>query len=306
VPIQPGWQIIAYLRDNPQNTASVFSALQDQITIVKDNQGKNYIPQYNINTIGDMKPGQGYKVQAISTGVLTYGSNFTADTDRRLSTPAAAQLQHFQIDSNFNTGNNATLVFPNSLVHKILESGDEVGVFNGANKLCGASMYAGADFSITVWGDDPSTPGIREGMAPNEPYAFRIWKMSSQREHSAAIQFVKGAGFYAIDNIDIAKSIALISATDEPDNITRLALYPNPATDQITMSIQSNESLHGLLQIIRLDGSYIGSTMHVEVQKGKSSVDLELPRQLPAGTYMIRLATENGVLFRPFVKIMQK
>lgn len=66
IPLFTGWQIISYLRDISQNIATVFAQIQGQIRLVKDNAGHIYTPLFGgINSIGDMQPGQGYKVNAV-------------------------------------------------------------------------------------------------------------------------------------------------------------------------------------------------------------------------------------------------
>jgi hypothetical protein len=42
---------------------------------VKDNYGKSYLPAFNINTIGNLIPGQGYKIYIINEDELIYPEN---------------------------------------------------------------------------------------------------------------------------------------------------------------------------------------------------------------------------------------
>ncbi|MCX6257829.1 MAG: T9SS type A sorting domain-containing protein [Bacteroidia bacterium] len=57
--------------------------------------------------------------------------------------------------------------------------GDYIGVFytNGGNLVCGGYMlWNGSNNSITAWGDDPITVGVKEGFAPGETYTWKIWR----------------------------------------------------------------------------------------------------------------------------------
>ena len=57
-----GWNMIGYSLNFPQNTASCFDNIADDIVIVKSNYGFMYWPEFGYNGIGDLWPGQGYHV----------------------------------------------------------------------------------------------------------------------------------------------------------------------------------------------------------------------------------------------------
>jgi hypothetical protein len=42
------------------------------LIIAKDNYGRFFVPEYNINTIGNMLPGQGYWVYVTQAVILTH------------------------------------------------------------------------------------------------------------------------------------------------------------------------------------------------------------------------------------------
>jgi photosystem II stability/assembly factor-like uncharacterized protein len=75
--LNQGWNMIAYLRNNPQNIETALADLSNSgdLLIAKNNEGKIYVPQFNINTIGDMIPGQGYQIYLINSVVFTYPEN---------------------------------------------------------------------------------------------------------------------------------------------------------------------------------------------------------------------------------------
>jgi hypothetical protein len=59
-----GWNTIAYVRTSNMNIATALVDLtnQDALVIAKNHSGQVYIPSFGINTIGNMLPGQGYKM----------------------------------------------------------------------------------------------------------------------------------------------------------------------------------------------------------------------------------------------------
>lgn len=72
--LQEGWNMIGYLKDEPQDANVVFADLIaiDAIQIVKDYTGNALIPEYNYNGIGELAPGGGYQVKTLQQVVLQY------------------------------------------------------------------------------------------------------------------------------------------------------------------------------------------------------------------------------------------
>lgn len=225
IPLSTGWQIIAYLRDNPQSAVAVFANIQNQISVVKDNAGNSYLPQFGINSIGNLLPGQGYKVKAISNTVLWYQSNFSTPPVEWREPLNETQNIHFVLDSNLNTGNNAILVLLDSIANITLDSLDEIGIFTTAGVLCGASVYEGENLAITVWGDDLSTGAVKEGLQTGEEYVFRVWDSSGQFECSATAPLLGGINTYSPDAFDIIQHISFGSPSYSEFTETACASY---------------------------------------------------------------------------------
>lgn len=207
IPLQPGWQTIAYLRENPQSVVSAFSGIQGQISLVKDNAGGSYSPQFGFNTIGNMKPGQGYKVKALANTTLLYQMNLSAPDFGPVEPQYQLQTNHFVLDSNLNTGNNAILVLTASVGNLALDALDEVGVFTTSGVLCGAGVFMGENMALTVWGDDPSTTGIIEGLQVGEAYHFRVWDQSVPYECGGSVTFLSGAITYEPDAFEVIQNL---------------------------------------------------------------------------------------------------
>ena len=75
ISVQIGWSIIAYLRTSGMDIATALNNIVADILIVKDGDGNTYIPAFGINIIGNMIPGQGYKIKMASGATLTYPGN---------------------------------------------------------------------------------------------------------------------------------------------------------------------------------------------------------------------------------------
>ncbi len=75
--LKQGWNQISYIRSTPMDAAVAFKSLVDSgvLLIVKDETGKSYIPDYNINTIGNLVPGKAYILFLTSASQFNYPPN---------------------------------------------------------------------------------------------------------------------------------------------------------------------------------------------------------------------------------------
>lgn len=75
ISINQGWGIIGYLRQTATSAVTMMSPIVANIDIMKNGAGQVYWPQFGVNAIGDMMPGQGYQIKLSSAQVLTYPAN---------------------------------------------------------------------------------------------------------------------------------------------------------------------------------------------------------------------------------------
>ena len=50
----------------------MLNSVEDNLIIIKDEDGNVYWPEYNLNSIGDMLPGEGYRVKILNPSNLIY------------------------------------------------------------------------------------------------------------------------------------------------------------------------------------------------------------------------------------------
>lgn len=70
-----GWNLISYLRSSSMAVGTAVAGINNSLTIIKDGNGNVYWPAMNINTIGQMQPGQGYQVYMKNAAQLLYPGN---------------------------------------------------------------------------------------------------------------------------------------------------------------------------------------------------------------------------------------
>jgi len=91
------------------------------------------------------------------------------------------------------TGNNATIIVPSAssifLGNRVIQSGDEIAVFDGEGQCVGAVQWTGKDVALTVWGTNEVTPE-KDGLARGETMHFRVWNASEEQEWGGMGEFV--------------------------------------------------------------------------------------------------------------------
>lgn len=75
ISLSEGWNIIAYLRDEPADCILVFDDIVEFVTIVKDGNGNVYFPEWGFSNIDQMIAGQGYQVKMSTSSTLYYLAN---------------------------------------------------------------------------------------------------------------------------------------------------------------------------------------------------------------------------------------
>ena len=74
IELKTGWNMIAYLRNGGMNAATAFNSITDNnnLLIAKNQEGQVYIPSFGINSLGNLIPGQGYRLYVTNDDVLIY------------------------------------------------------------------------------------------------------------------------------------------------------------------------------------------------------------------------------------------
>ncbi len=70
--LNAGWNLIAFVHPYEVSAEVELESIIPYLIIAKDNFGRMFVPEYNINTIGDMLPSQGYWVYVTQSVILTH------------------------------------------------------------------------------------------------------------------------------------------------------------------------------------------------------------------------------------------
>jgi hypothetical protein len=73
--LNEGWNLVPYLRKSPMSINNALSTIIDKIYLIKNNAGEHYWPNYNVDTISNLVPGQAYQIYLNEDAVLLYPAN---------------------------------------------------------------------------------------------------------------------------------------------------------------------------------------------------------------------------------------
>lgn len=292
IPIRTGWQIIPVFSRNAIAPATALASLSNSVDVLKDNDGRVYIPDLGINTIGQMIPTQGYRLKAKSAGELRYPALAIAPTrGEAVAGHRTEQPVFFKSSSRGNTGVNATIVFLASGLTGVLVPGDEVGIFSTDGILYGSAKFTGAHLPIAVWGDEPNLAGV-QGLAENGRFEVRAWRKSDGQTLPLEPVFSSGGPFYQEDALIIVEAVKPLSGLALQDGILRL--FPNPGNGQFTLVPE--EALTGPIQVSVFDsgGKMIFWQRLEQGWSEMSAQQIDISRS-PAGVYIVQVIAEEGV-----------
>ncbi len=222
ISLSAGWNMVAYLPQSDMSIVNALAGVTPQITIVKNNAGQVYWPDFSVNTIVTMKVGEGYKIHLKNAAILTYPSGGLAkrggDARDQIFLPAP---RHFSFSGA--TGNSAAILAKRITVNgTAAPDGGEIGAFSGTGQCVGAGVVMHGVTAFSVWGDNSRT-NEKEGCEASKKMNFRLWNGTEEYpadfKSAAEPRYVEDGLFIGSFNVPDRYFITAFQLTKT---------YPNP------------------------------------------------------------------------------
>jgi hypothetical protein len=239
IPLNAGWNIISWPSSNDQNGKDVFQTLIDEgkLKKVMDESGK-VIEDWGLfggwqNSIGNLKPGEGYKVNVTSACTLTI--NETGIKSETII-PELIASTHFipAYKGNGTDHMNINLV---NLSESGIKDSDEIGIFDGdvcvGSAKITSSFVGSNNISIPVSASDEiaETNGFSEGNSISlKLYRNgREFPMTLQPISGSTTVFEKGESMFAMIDMETGLEGFMDSVLPE------INVYPNPFSEELNI-----------------------------------------------------------------------
>ena len=290
IALNNGYSIVGFLRQQPTSVAGELASLtaNNNVIIFKDQDGKVFWPDFNIDMIGNLTPGEAYKIKVNAAGLsITYSANGPANTAK-----SDINLVPQNYTSVLNSNNNMTLGIPTYAWTNMPSIGDEIGVFNSNGQLVGSTVFEGNNTAVVITGDDELTSDV-EGLTVGEAFVIQVWNQTTGEESTCDVTaWETGSDSYAVDGISVVKNLTLSTNNVEMDNFVVFQNTPNPfsTTTQIRFYVPETSNVN--ITLYNVLGEAVQEITNGSHGAGYHTVEMNAG-ELASGTYFYKFVSDN-------------
>jgi hypothetical protein len=294
--------IMPYFPDACMATSDVFAGYEDQILIVKNDESDYYVPSYNVETLSEMCPGEGYAIFLNGSdgidftypmGAASYTTDMIDDYKMRTRTDAVTQtgLSHLVLVTDISGE---------------VAAGDQLRAY-ADNDLVGAinivpEHLAGYPIDlIAVGGADLSqwNGPVLEGYEAGNAIELRLYSSSRDVELKVIAEFDNPS--YGNDTeLSIGSAIVEDVLYDEiPVSFELKQNYPNPFNPSTKIDYTIETSGHVSLKIYDVMGRLVRTLVDEHQYAGSNGNSItwngldNLGNKVSAGIYIYSLQSEG-------------
>jgi hypothetical protein len=298
--LKKGWNLMPVISDAAVSTlqTGIFSDLGDTLYIVKEIAGNGiYWPGEGIYTLEWLLPGKAYITNVMNNCHIHF------PPPDRLAIPSFKESEpvwYTPWNPVYATPNTHIIAINKEALAGILP-GDILGVFTSEGLCAGMVRIEGKNSNIplTVYGDDPTTPTLKEGFLENEPLSFKIY--SPQKEEIYCVDAIfdprlPDSGLFVINGLSKINALhLLLTQSDSPEVSAAIRIYPNPVIHE--MEIDIPEFADGSsLYLFNAEGQLIE---FMTIPYRHSVIDMG---SLANGTYILQIINQKHVWYKKIIK----
>lgn len=295
--LNQGWNLIPVLSECEVDVAGFFEGIDAML--IKEVAGTAlYWPEFGINTLEVMEPGKAYFVLMNEPATIEFPACDGLKTEL-ISTKTQDESLLGLIGNN--TPWTHTVVIPKDLVKDLgVRYGDKITVIDAENICYGACNWIGQNTSITLFGDDPTTPG-KDGFEIGEALNFNLLEQTTGQMNPLNVVFEEDMpnpdpafqthGLSAIASLKFAAT-GIAGAK----SVNRIQISPNPAKTEFIFKLDGIEVFSGKLHIYSLDGKSLGE---YDITTAETRINVS---QLEPGVYLLEYETAENRFIRRLIK----
>jgi hypothetical protein len=319
-----GWSIAPYLRDADMPIVGAMSGIVDDLILVKDQDGRSYVPSAGVNGIGDMNVGQAYQVKMATARSLVYPDRAPAVAAASMPGPSVP-TPRTRVDPPWfvlRTGTSHIVIIPLSAVPTLdgraIEAGDHIGAFYdscGTPACAGYAVWTGTGpITVPVFGDDPTT-ATKDGLQVGDLLQWKIRRQGGLQSFTAHATYapVGGMGGAVSDSSAFADngisgilrldgSVTNVERGDVPAAFALLQNYPNPFNPSTRIGYQLPTGARVQISVLNTLGQTVA--VLVDGSRGPGYHECSFDASgLASGVYVYRIVAGTFVGTRTMVLI---
>ena len=283
--------LLPYLLQDCINSEDIFSDYIDDILIIQDDNGGSYIPSIDINTLGNLCPGNSYSIILSSDETIEFKFNQDVSFSREDENEDTNMIQSSrgnEFNQYINTGQFYPIILSELKGHYNI--GDEIVAY-AHNNIIGATRILTLDQPIIInaYKKIDMFDIQLDGYEQNETIELYLWKRNNNSKSKLDIDLSEnnyGDGQFAVGtatNGYLPKITALKHAYPNPFNPTTNIKFDISKTDMVSIDIYdiTGRKVEKLISNVKfVEGQY-------EVKWHAS--------QYSSGIYFVKLTTSHLV-----------
>ncbi len=266
IPLNEGWQIVSYLPNFPMPVREACRTLEsaNALQIIKDSQGRFYIPLWNFDNLQVLRPYQGYHIKLLRDATLLYPRQRNAEYFENGYLDESI-LKHFNLPEPQNASMSILL-----LAGEGITDGDEVAIVDDYGTFYGVGVFRDKKCGVAIWNDTDSDLEIL------------IWKSHINKIYKAKFNSIQGELKYEKDGIAIGE----ISLTDAVNSKNpSISILPNPFNEHLEIVIEGEPLRNIEIKIWNIKGSEVFQSNSTTNSTGKAKKVI-LTKEWSNGVYL--------------------
>ena len=282
------WIALPVLSRTPESVAGLFASFEDNCVVKSIASWEVYWPQYGINTIEFLIPGDAYYVFSSIEGSVNYASN--GSDFSLVELPEMVNLTPWN-DVHYSPLTHV-VAFTKDVVSSF-EPGDVIAAFTNQGVCAAMAEYRGNEMSLSLTGDDVYT-SLADGFITDETIKYQLYRPSTNQVFNIDVIYepsLDNSGLFHENSMSAVVDLK-ISATgiNEPRD-ANVYIYPNPTKGTFT--------IEGLVSVAEVEiyASY-GKIVFTDNMYDRELIDLST---LPKGVYLVKVRDKQGMHYEKLI-----
>ncbi|MBN1967844.1 MAG: T9SS type A sorting domain-containing protein [Candidatus Delongbacteria bacterium] len=278
-----GWSMKSYLKTLASPVEIEMASILADLYMVKSSSGDVYVPQWNVNYIGNLLPGQGYKFNMQNPATL----NYTADSKSMVKTEIIKHTTPSYFNDVKKAENNMIVIFTKESITN-LELGDEIAAYIDGN-LVGSTVVENNNVAMAIWGD---VNGSQIVMKVYDSSSDKVYELSN-------VTFIQGDLTYMVDELSVVDGFEMLTGVNESlPTVTKLYQnYPNPFNPETSIRFDLAETSNVKLIVYNSVGQEVVTLVNGVKEAGRYNVMWNIANvknhSVSSGIYYYLLMTDK-------------